>query len=41
MATVTVIGRGAHVTGRVTGAVDLEIHGRIDGEIAIGGEATY
>jgi cytoskeletal protein CcmA (bactofilin family) len=40
MATVTVIGRGAHVTGRVTGAVDLEIHGRIDGEIAIGGEAT-
>jgi cytoskeletal protein CcmA (bactofilin family) len=40
MATVTVIGRGAHVTGRVTGAVDLEIHGRIDGDIVIGGEAT-
>jgi cytoskeletal protein CcmA (bactofilin family) len=40
MASVTVIGRGAHVTGRVTGAVDLEIHGRVDGDIAIGGEAT-
>ena len=40
MASVTVIGRGAHVTGRVTGSVDLEIQGRVDGEIAIGGEAT-
>jgi cytoskeletal protein CcmA (bactofilin family) len=40
MASVTVIGRGAHVTGRVTGAVDLEIHGRVDGEVTIDGELT-
>ena len=40
MADVTVIGRGAHVTGRVEGAVDLEIHGRVDGDVAIEGEVT-
>jgi cytoskeletal protein CcmA (bactofilin family) len=28
------------VTGRVSGAVDLEIHGRVDGEVAVGGDAT-
>ena len=40
MADVTVIGRGAHVTGRVEGAVDLAIHGREDGDVAIEGEVT-
>src|ERR1700722_4212476 len=40
MADVTVIGRGAHVTGRMTGAVDLEIHGRVDGDVAVDGEVT-
>jgi cytoskeletal protein CcmA (bactofilin family) len=40
MADVTVIGRGAHVSGRVAGAVDLEIHGRVDGDVAVDGEVT-
>ena len=37
MADVTVIGRGSHVSGRVEGAMDLEIHGRVDGDVAIEG----
>jgi cytoskeletal protein CcmA (bactofilin family) len=40
MADVTVIGRGAHISGRVIGAVDLEIHGRVDGDVAVDGEVT-
>jgi cytoskeletal protein CcmA (bactofilin family) len=38
--TSTIIGRGAHVRGRVSGAVDLEIHGRVDGDVAVEGEVT-
>lgn len=40
MADVTVIGRGANVVGRVSGAVDLEIHGRIEGDVAVEGDVT-
>jgi cytoskeletal protein CcmA (bactofilin family) len=40
MADVTVIGRGTHIRGRVSGAVDLEIQGHIDGEIAVDGDVT-
>lgn len=36
----TVIGRGAHVRARVTGEGDLEIQGRIDGEVSVTGEVT-
>ena len=37
---VTVIGRGTRIRGRVSGAVDLEVHGHVDGEIAVGGDVT-
>jgi cytoskeletal protein CcmA (bactofilin family) len=40
MADVTVIGRGANVVGRVSGAVDLEIHGRVEGDVAVEGDVT-
>jgi cytoskeletal protein CcmA (bactofilin family) len=40
MADVTVIGRGANVVGRITGAVDLAIHGHVDGEVSVDGEVT-
>jgi cytoskeletal protein CcmA (bactofilin family) len=39
-ANVSVIGRSARVRGRVTGAVDLEVLGFVDGEIAVGGDVT-
>lgn len=35
-----VIGRATRVQGRVTGDVDLEIHGFVRGEVEIGGEVT-
>jgi cytoskeletal protein CcmA (bactofilin family) len=37
---VTVIGRGAHVRGKVSGPSDLEIHGHVEGDVTIGGEVT-
>ena len=37
---VTVIGRGTHVRGRVAGEGDLEIHGRVDGDVTIEGDVT-
>ena len=37
---VTVIGRGTRIRGRVSGAVDLEVHGHVDGEIAVSGDVT-
>ncbi len=40
MAEATIIGQGTHIQGRVSGAVDLEIHGRIDGEVAVDGDVT-
>ena len=40
MADVTVIGRGARVRGRITGASDLEIHGHVEGEVEVDGEVT-
>jgi cytoskeletal protein CcmA (bactofilin family) len=40
MADVTIIGRGANVVGRVSGAVDLEIHGRVEGDVAVDGDVT-
>ena len=39
-ANVTVIGRTTRVRGRVTGAVDLEVQGFVEGEIAVGGDVT-
>ncbi|HEY8041616.1 MAG TPA: polymer-forming cytoskeletal protein [Polyangiaceae bacterium] len=39
-ANVSVIGRTTRVRGRVTGAVDLEVQGFVDGEIAVGGDVT-
>jgi cytoskeletal protein CcmA (bactofilin family) len=39
-ANVSVIGRSTRVRGRVTGAVDLEVQGFVDGEIAVGGDVT-
>jgi cytoskeletal protein CcmA (bactofilin family) len=38
MADVTVIGRGTKIRGRVSGAVDLEIQGHVEGEVAIDGD---
>jgi len=40
MADVTLIGRGTRIHGRVSGAVDLEVQGHIDGEIAMDGDVT-
>jgi len=40
MSDVTVIGRGAVVVGNVSGAVDLSILGRVEGDIAVQGEVT-
>jgi cytoskeletal protein CcmA (bactofilin family) len=37
---VSVIGRATRVRGRVTGAVDLEVQGFVEGEIAVGGDVT-
>jgi len=39
-ANVTVIGKATRVRGRVTGAVDLEVQGFVEGEIAVGGDVT-
>ena len=39
-ANVTVIGRTTRVRGRVTGAVDLEVQGFVEGDIAVGGDVT-
>jgi cytoskeletal protein CcmA (bactofilin family) len=39
-ANVTVIGRTTRIRGRVTGSVDLEVQGFIEGEIAVGGDVT-
>ena len=38
MADPTVIGRSSFVRGRITGSGDLEIAGRVEGEIASSGE---
>ena len=38
MSDVTVIGRGAHVRGRIVGDADLEIHGHVEGDVTVGGE---
>jgi cytoskeletal protein CcmA (bactofilin family) len=37
---VSIIGRTTRVHGRVTGDVDLEVHGFVDGEVAVGGDVT-
>jgi cytoskeletal protein CcmA (bactofilin family) len=37
---VTLIGRTTRIRGRVTGAVDLEIQGYVEGEIAVDGDVT-
>jgi cytoskeletal protein CcmA (bactofilin family) len=37
---VTIIGRAARIRGRITGAADLELHGFVEGEIAVGGDVT-
>jgi cytoskeletal protein CcmA (bactofilin family) len=39
-ANMTVIGRTTRVRGRVTGAVDLEVQGFVEGEITVGGDVT-
>ena len=36
----SVIGRTTRVHGRVTGAVDLEVQGFVEGDIAVGGDVT-
>jgi len=40
MATSTVIGRASFIRGRVSGDGDLEIAGRVEGDIAVGGEVV-
>ena len=40
MAETTVIGRASFVRGRVNGSGDLEIAGRVEGDITITGEVT-
>ncbi len=40
MPDVTVIGRGANVVGTVSGAVDLSIHGRVEGDVSVEGDVT-
>jgi cytoskeletal protein CcmA (bactofilin family) len=39
-ANTTIIGRTARVRGRVTGEVDLEVQGFVEGEISVGGDVT-
>jgi cytoskeletal protein CcmA (bactofilin family) len=39
-ANVTIIGKTTRVRGRVTGAVDLEVQGYVEGDIAVGGDVT-
>jgi cytoskeletal protein CcmA (bactofilin family) len=39
-ASVSIIGRTTRVRGRVTGQVDLEVHGFVDGEVAVSGDVT-
>jgi cytoskeletal protein CcmA (bactofilin family) len=39
-ANVSIIGKTTRIRGRVTGAVDLEVHGLVDGEIAVEGDVT-
>jgi cytoskeletal protein CcmA (bactofilin family) len=39
-ATPSVIGRTTRVRGRITGDVDLDVQGFVDGEIAVGGDVT-
>ncbi len=39
-ANLTVIGRTTRVRGRVTGSVDLEVQGFVEGEITVGGDVT-
>jgi cytoskeletal protein CcmA (bactofilin family) len=36
----SVIGRTTRVRGRITGEVDLDVQGFVDGEIAVGGDVT-
>ncbi|HEX3770540.1 MAG TPA: polymer-forming cytoskeletal protein, partial [Polyangiaceae bacterium] len=38
--TSTVIGKATRVRGRLTGAVDLEVQGYVEGEIEVGGDVT-
>jgi cytoskeletal protein CcmA (bactofilin family) len=40
MSDVTVIGRGANIVGTVSGAVDLTVHGRIEGAVSVEGDVT-
>jgi len=40
MADATVIGRGTRIRGRVSGSVDLEIQGHIEGEVTVEGDVT-
>ncbi len=40
MADVSVIGQGTTIRGRISGAVDLDIAGHVDGEINVDGEVT-
>lgn len=40
MAEVTVIGRSARVSGRVTGTADVEILGHVEGDVAVTGDVT-
>ncbi|HEY8086573.1 MAG TPA: polymer-forming cytoskeletal protein [Polyangiaceae bacterium] len=37
---VSIIGKTTRIRGRVTGAVDLEVQGFVDGVIAVGGDVT-
>jgi cytoskeletal protein CcmA (bactofilin family) len=39
-ANASIIGRTTRIRGRVSGAVDLEVQGFVDGEIAVGGDVT-
>ena len=40
MADVTVIGQGIFLRGSIRGEGDLEIRGRIEGDVEVGGEVT-
>ena len=40
MADVTVIGRGTRIRGRVSGGVNLEISGQLEGEVTVDGDVT-